>query len=97
MGSESESSIEGKLRDAVKAKGGMAFKFVSPSKRGVPDRLIVLNGKVSFLELKRKGKEPEPLQHYWIDWLNAHGISAGWADNVADALKFVEEHHEDRP
>ena len=35
-----EKTIEQKLVQAVKAKGGIAPKFVSPGFSGVPDRLI---------------------------------------------------------
>ena len=37
-----EKTIEQKLVQAVKAKGGIAPKFVSPGFSGVPDRLILL-------------------------------------------------------
>ena len=37
-----EKTIEQKLVQAVKAKGGIAPKFVSPGFSGVPDRLIIL-------------------------------------------------------
>ena len=36
-----EKTIEQKLVQAVKAKGGIAPKFVSPGFSGVPDRLIL--------------------------------------------------------
>ena len=45
----SEKTIEQKLVQAVKAKGGIAPKFVSPGFSGVPDRLILLpDGKCGF-------------------------------------------------
>ena len=37
-----EKTIEQKLVQAVKFKGGIAPKFVSPGFSGVPDRLILL-------------------------------------------------------
>lgn len=36
-----EEHIESKLRKKVKAAGGLAWKFVSPGLRGVPDRLCL--------------------------------------------------------
>ena len=42
-----EKFIERKLADAVKAAGGIAPKFVSPSFAGMPDRLVLLPGGVS--------------------------------------------------
>ncbi len=58
-----EKQIEQKLVKAVKAKGGLCLKFVSPSFDGMPDRLILLPvGKIAFAELKATGKKPRPLQ-----------------------------------
>ena len=48
-----EKFIEQKLATAVKTKGGIAPKFVSPSFAGMPDRLILMpHGVCAFAELK---------------------------------------------
>lgn len=48
-----EKQIEEKLRQAIKAMGGIAYKFTSPGNIGVPDRIILLpGGRVWFVELK---------------------------------------------
>lgn len=58
-----EKSIEHKLVSAVRAKGGIAPKFVSPGFDGMPDRLVLLpDGKCGFVEVKAPGKKPRPLQ-----------------------------------
>ena len=58
-----EKQIEQKLGQAVKKKGGLCLKFVSPNFDGMPDRLILLpGGKIAFAELKAPGKKPRPLQ-----------------------------------
>lgn len=58
-----EKQIEQKMVQAVKAKGGICPKFVSPGYDGMPDRLILLpNGRMAFAELKAYGKKPRPLQ-----------------------------------
>lgn len=58
-----EKVIEAYLRDKVKAKGGKAYKFVSPGNDGVPDRLVCLpGGRIAFVELKAPGKTSTPLQ-----------------------------------
>ena len=58
-----ETEIEKKLVRKVKAKGGIAPKFVSPSYAGMPDRLVLLPGGVfAFAELKAPGMKPRPLQ-----------------------------------
>ncbi len=58
-----EKMIEQKLVRAVKAAGGIAVKFVSPGFDGMPDRLVLLPGaKIAFIEVKRVGCKPCPLQ-----------------------------------
>ena len=58
-----EKDIEKKLVNAVRMKGGICPKFVSPGYDGMPDRLALLpDGKAGFIEVKNKGKKPRPLQ-----------------------------------
>lgn len=58
-----EKQIEQKLVKAVKVKGGLAPKFVSPGFDGVPDRIVLLpRGRIAFIELKAKGRKMRPLQ-----------------------------------
>lgn len=48
-----ESQIERRLVQGVKAKGGMCLKFTSPGTPGVPDRIVLTSeGRVYFVELK---------------------------------------------
>lgn len=57
-----ERDVEAYFRKAVEARGGVAFKFVSPSHRGVSDRIVCLHGQTWFVELKRPGGRLSPLQ-----------------------------------
>ena len=58
-----EKIIEKKLIQAVKTMGGLAPKFVSPGFDGMPDRIVLMPGsKIGFIEVKRKGENPSPLQ-----------------------------------
>ena len=51
-----EKQVEAHLVARVKALGGIAYKFVSPARRNVPDRLVLLpGGRAVFVELKRPG------------------------------------------
>lgn len=64
-----EKIIEKKLVQAVKAMGGIAPKFTSPGFDGMPDRLVLLpDGKCGFVEVKRHGEKPRPLQE------SRHGV-----------------------
>lgn len=50
-----ENDIENYLIKKVELLGGLCMKFVSPGRRGVPDRIILIDGKTFFVELKRPG------------------------------------------
>lgn len=63
-----EKTLERKLVEAVKAMGGICPKFISPGFDGMPDRIVLLPmGRIVFVEVKRKGEKPRPLQ------LSRHG------------------------
>lgn len=58
-----EREIEKYFAQRVKAMGGVAYKFTSPSHRGVADRIVCLpGGETWFVELKTKGGKLSPLQ-----------------------------------
>jgi hypothetical protein len=58
-----EKTLECKLVEAVKAMGGIAPKLTSPGFDGMPDRLVLLPmGRIAFVEVKRHGEKPRPLQ-----------------------------------
>ncbi len=54
-----ESTVENNLVKKVKAAGGTAYKFTSPGRKAVPDRLVLLpGGRVVFVECKAPGEPP---------------------------------------
>lgn len=58
-----EKDIEKYFMRRVAQIGGRAYKFVSPSNRGVSDRIVCLpDGTTHFIELKRPGGKVSPLQ-----------------------------------
>ena len=58
-----EKQVEQKLVRAVKARGGICPKFVSPGFDGMPDRIVLLPGRhFGFVEIKAPGEVPRPLQ-----------------------------------
>ena len=49
----SERQIERRFVNAVRERGGVALKFVSPGRVGVPDRIVLLpGGRCVFAEMK---------------------------------------------
>ena len=83
-----ESELERKLVKAAKGMEGKAMKFISPGFDGMPDRLVLLpGGKLAFVEVKRHGMKPTPLQ------LSRHGMlrRLGFRVYVLDAVEQIGE------
>jgi hypothetical protein len=63
-----ERTIERYLTQRVRAAGGIAYKFNSPGRGGVADRIVCLpNGQTWFIELKAPGGRLSPLQKIFAD------------------------------
>lgn len=57
-----EHEVEKKLIDEVKKRGGLCEKWTSGT-IGWPDRIVILlDGKIGFVEVKRPGEVPRPIQ-----------------------------------
>jgi len=85
-----EKVIEQKVCDYAKQLGCLAYKFTSPARRSVPDRMFIMpEGKgVFFIEFKRKGKVPSPAQEVEIHKIKKQGVQCFVCDSV-DLGKFV--------
>ena len=70
----SEREIERHLADCVKMRGGISFKFISPGAIGVPDRIVLLRGKIAFVELKTMTGRVSPMQKYQHQRIEEHGF-----------------------
>lgn len=57
-----ESEIEKYLVKKVQGIKGLCMKWVSPGNSGVPDRIVIFDRGVYFIELKRPGERPRALQ-----------------------------------
>ena len=88
-----EKTLERKLTEAVKAMGGIAPKFVSPGFDGMPDRLVLLPaGKCGFVEVKRLGEKPRPLQETRHGMLRRLGFKVyvlDCAGQIGDVLREI--------
>ena len=88
--SMSEKLIERKLREGVKALGGIALKFSSPYHRGVPDRIVLMpGGWCYFVELKTTGKKPTKLQEKAISDLRRLGFDVRVIDRQSELNRFL--------
>ena len=81
-----EKQLEQKLIQAVKSKGGIAYKFVSPGHAGVPDRLVILpGGKIGFVEVKKPNEgKLRKIQERELNRLTALGCKCYVLNSPAD-------------
>lgn len=80
-----EKSIEQKLVRAVKGRGGICPKLVSPGFDGMPDRLVLLlGGRIGFVEIKAPGKKPRPIQESRHRLLRQLGFKVYVLDSAED-------------
>jgi len=87
-----EKYIEQKLLRAVKERGGIAPKFVSPGLDGVPDRIVLLPmGRMAFVELKAPGKKMRPLQVKRKTQLEALGFLVYCVDGIEQIEEVLKE------
>lgn len=80
-----EKDIEAKICALIKRHGGIAYKFTSPARRSVPDRLVLMpSGVIFFLEVKRPGAKATVKQEREHERMRALGATVFVVDNVAD-------------
>lgn len=78
-----EKTVESKVVEYAKSKGLLPYKFSSPARAAVPDRLfITIHGTVFFIEFKRPGKEATPAQHREHMKLRDQGVRVFVIDDV---------------
>jgi hypothetical protein len=85
-----EKKVEGNHRDRVKADGGISYKFVSPARRSVPDRLDLrpippehrelVARYVRFTEAKKPGEKPTASQLREHEFLRSLGFTVDVVD-----------------
>jgi len=68
-----EKELEEKCRKHALKNGALFMKWSSPSQRGVPDRILIINGRVVFVEMKAAGGKPTKLQEYRHAEMRARG------------------------
>jgi hypothetical protein len=86
-----EKHIEVKVCDYAKQRGLLVYKFTSPARAAVPDRLFILpGGRMFFCEFKREGQKPTSAQEREHKRLRAYDVPVFVIDNVDDGLRMVD-------
>ena len=86
-----EKQIEAKVCEYAKTKGALVYKFTSPARAAVPDRLFIApDGRMWFCEFKRGGQKPTAAQEREHLRLREHGVTVFVVDNVGDGEAMVD-------
>ena len=85
-----ESRVEEWLKTQIAKRGGLYLKFSSPGNIGVPDRIIIRNGEVVFVELKQEHGVLSEIQKAQIDRMRSHGAKVLVVYGKAGAEDLVE-------
>jgi hypothetical protein len=81
---QSEKHVEAMLKAATEQCGGTAVKMALTGARGFPDRLLLLPGRVVFVEVKGTGGKPDPMQEVWKRKIEALGLEWYLLDHTDD-------------
>ena len=88
-----EREIEKQLIDEVKKRGGLCEKWISGAV-GWPDRIVILpDGKVGFVEVKRPGEKPRAIQAHRHKQLKKLGVAVYVLDSplqIGDILDGIQ-------
>ena len=78
-----EKQIEAKVCEYAKTKNVLVYKFTSPARMAVPDRLFIRpDGRMWFVEFKRQGAKPTEAQEREHHRLRQHKVNVFVIDNV---------------
>jgi hypothetical protein len=84
-----EAKIERTVVQWAKELNVLTIKLNVRGQRGVPDRLFLYDGRVLFLEFKRPGAVPTPIQRWELNNLRAHGFDAAVTDDIEQAKRLI--------
>jgi hypothetical protein len=86
-----EKDIEKRVCDYAKSLGILVYKFTSPARRSVPDRMFIMPaGKgVFFIEFKRAGEKPTAAQAVEIEKIQKQGTPVYVVDDVETGKRVV--------
>ena len=85
-----ENAVEQRLRHRVEALSGVCHKFVS-TRSGVPDRIVVLQGRTVFVETKAPNGRLSKLQQVRIAELRRNGADVRVLSSKDEVDQFMAE------
>lgn len=83
-----ESVIQLKIIKDLESKGWFVRKIIQTNHPGDPDLYCFKNGRTVWIECKRPGKNPEPLQIFRGKEIIKFGMEWFWCDSFENYLKL---------
>lgn len=85
-----ESALQAYIVMRVRAAGHFAVKITSPSRRGIPDLLIIIDGRVFFCEVKMSTRsKPTAIQSLTHREMIAAGAEVDVVSGKIEADKYI--------
>lgn len=69
-----ESDIQARILKRFASEGWLCVRLIQTNCNGIPDILLLKEGQARFIEVKRPGCKPKPLQLYRIEQLKKAGF-----------------------
>lgn len=85
-----ESKIESYLKNQIKNIGGLCYKFKS-TVNGVPDQLIIFNGHMHLVEVKRPGETPRANQVHVHSQIERQDVPVYTVDTESAVDTFIKD------
>lgn len=93
-----EKKVEAYLVSETRKLGGVAYKFTSPGRRGVPDRLVILPGnRIAFVEVKDTQGKLTPNQVSAIKLLRSLDCEVKLLRSMGEVTRFLDQLAQKRP
>lgn len=92
---ETEKQVEQYLRKEVSKRGALCLKMNPLANRGIPDRLVIMDGRMCFVELKKEKGVLSEAQKSFIKRLELKGHVVSVLYSKKDVDKFIKENFKD--
>ncbi len=79
-----ESAIQKKIIEYIKNINGDCFKITATSRRGCPDLIALVSGRMILIEVKKEGKQLDSLQKYFFDIWNYKKLNCIKVSSIRD-------------
>lgn len=84
-----EKHIEKYFTSEMKRIGGKGIKMIPTYDNGIPDRQALYKGRTVFIEFKKEGEKPRPLQINFMKELGKMGFEVCVIDSIQGVNELI--------